>query len=355
MKVLILSVGDQRNISLISLYTEYFDKNNISYELVCMNRYGSEQIKYNNCKQFLYNCKIDSNWPKYKKIKPFINFRKFAKNIIKKNHYDFIVVWGENTMFLFSDYLIKSKIKYCANIRDVDYPKNILFKKLFDLVIKKASFVTWCVPRKPKFFEKYALTTMLSQNLKVLKNCNKKKELQSKNSPIRISWIGKLQYPDEDKKIIKAFGNDDRYIIQYFGMGAENLKGFVDKNNYKNVHLYGTFAPEETGQFLEMTDVINAYYGTETYQIEYASPIKFGYSSYLYIPALVTPNTYLADVIKKYKFGFVASNLDTLADDFYNWYHNNSFKKLKKECEKYNDYIKKTNDKFYNICDKNFK
>ena len=48
---------------------------------------------------------------------------------------------------------------------------------------------------------------------------------------------------------------------------------------------------------------------------------KLYYAAYLDKPILVSNNTYMSDVVKKYNLGYVVDlNNNNLADDIYTWY-----------------------------------
>ena len=79
MKIAIVSVGDYRHISMISKYTEYFEKNGIDYDIICTDRYENTRFSSSNIRAY----KCASLTSKKEKLKMFLSFYKGASKIIK--------------------------------------------------------------------------------------------------------------------------------------------------------------------------------------------------------------------------------------------------------------------------------
>jgi len=344
MKIAILSVGDYKHITLISKYTQLFEDNDISYNIICTDRYNSG---INREKVLSYS--IPTNINKLKKIYYFLKFHNWAKKIIG-NNYDFIVVWNENTALLFFDLLLKKyKKKYCVNIRDVDFLNQRLLNIIRSKVIKNSRFSTYCSTAKLDFPKNYNYVLMRSINLDILKSVPKKENIREKNKPIRIVYIGKVRFNDANEEIIKSFGNDKRYELWFIGSGSEELKKF--ESRYNNLHLVGSYEPEETANYLANADVINSYFGTKVLGYERMSSIRFSYAPYIHIPVIVGVNTNMENEGNKYGFAYGYGNcsIDEEADNFYEWYSKIDFDKFVSGCEKYCLDAKKTDERFVKL------
>src|SRR5699024_6272758 len=121
-------------------------------------------------------------------------------------------------------------------------------------------------------------TTVHSFNKSVLNNIESRKNLKKRGEPIKICFIGYVRFFDIDKKVLQEFGNDDRFIVQYFGEGSDILKDFCEKVNIKNVEFHGRFNVEETKKFLEDADVINNLYGYGQIALDTAISTKYYYA-----------------------------------------------------------------------------
>lgn len=353
-RAVILSMDDLRHITMIKLYTEYFEKNDISYDIICLNRYAENEVKYanQNVKVFSYKG-TNVGDSKIKKAFNYIKYRNYAINIINNNHYDYIIVWGERTAPVFSDYLKKHK-PYCVNIRDIGFPNVPLFYRRLKDAIDNSDFTTWCAPRGLEELPKHNYVLVYNLNKNIVKGATVAKSLISHGERIHLGTIGYIRHQDAARQIMKAFCNDERFIIQFYGTGAEKLLPYAEEINMKNIDIIGTFKPEETPQLLDRIDIINSYCGdgSQDKTIAIGTPIRYGYSTMLYKPALVSPNTYISEKTNELGIAFTANNLDSLPDQLYSWYYSLDFDSFVKGCKQFNDEVYRTIQNLYDVCDK---
>ena len=105
-KVAILSAVNIKHMSLISLYTDILKKNEVQVDLIYMDKYGEEE-EFACYKKYRYVKVIDRNWNPFKKAFCYLSFVPFAKKILNRNKYDFVIVWNDDAIFLFAGYLSK--------------------------------------------------------------------------------------------------------------------------------------------------------------------------------------------------------------------------------------------------------
>lgn len=354
-KVAILGVADIRHMTMISIYTEYLREKGIEYEIICSNRYKDNEIGYDGVKTYKYPM-MDSSRSKFVKFFYFVAFRQYAIKLLKKNKYDFVIVWGENTAVLFADYLSK-KEKYCVNIRDSNFSRMPFYFQKLQKAVWNSTFSTWCAQRGLELLPKHDYIIVLNQNLKLLADAEKKKGMCTRGQKIHIGAIGAIRYIEDSKKLMSALGNDDRYILQFFGTGYEELEKYAMKKDIKNVEFYGKFYPEQTAELLNRIDVMNVYCGDgrDDKNITLGSPIRFGYATYLYKPSIVSPNTRLSEKVSELGIGFTVDSFENLADRFYNWYYDLDFKKFTEGCDSYNREFDESFKRFYHACDQYIK
>ncbi len=350
-KVAILSIDDIRHITMINLYTEYFDDRNIAYEIICSNRYGDKDVKYGNA--MVYTCAVSGNdASKARKLLDYFRFRKFAIDILNKNQYKYVVVWNERTIALFSGFLIRYG-KFCVNIRDVGFPRIPFFFRSLDNAVQHSDFATWCAQRGAELLPRHDYIIVLNQNKKLVEGAKVKDGFADKKDKIRIGVVGYIRHIEESKELMKVFCNDERFILQFFGNGAEKLLDYASEICMKNIEIKGTFKPEETPMLLDQMDVLNAYVGDGKKRQEQAlgSPIRYGYSTCLLKPAIVSPNTFLSERTRKLNIAYAVDSFDRFADRFYEWYYSLDFEKFREGCEEYNREFDKSIEDLYKVCD----
>lgn len=354
-KVLILGVADIRHMTMISLYTEYLKKNNIEYEIICSDRYHDNSIKYEDVKVYKYPM-MGNNSSKVIKLWYFLKFRSYAIKKMEENKYDFVITWGENTAVLFADYL-KRRGDYCVNIRDTTFSKMPFFFQKLTKAVNNSSFSTWCAQRGLELLPKHDYVIVLNQNRKLLQEAVKNQGLRRKEEAIHVGAIGAIRYIEDTKKLMNAVKNDDRYVLQFFGTGSEELEEYAEILEMKNVEFHGKFYPEETASLLDRIDVMNVYCGDgkNDKNITLGAPIRYGYATYLYKPAIVSPNTRLSEKTKELNIGYTVNNLENFADEFYEWYHGLDFHEFVKGCDSYNKDYEDSFKRFYEVCNRYIK
>lgn len=354
-KVLILGVADIRHMTMISMYTEYLNENNITYEILCSDRYHDQTITYEDAKVDKYPM-MGNNSSKFIKLWYFLKFRHYAIKKMRRMQYDFVITWGENTAVLFADYL-KKRGSYCVNIRDTTFSKMPFFFSKLTKAVTYSSFSTWCAQRGQELLPEHDYVIVLNQNRKLLQQASKSTRLCTENEKIHLGAIGAIRYIPDTKKLMLALSNDSRYILQFFGNGYEELEAYAREIGMLNVEFHGKFYPEQTAQLLDRIDVMNVYCGDgrDDKNITLGAPIRYGYATYLYKPAIVSPNTRLSEKTKELNIGYTVDNLEKFADGFYEWYHGLDFETFVKGCDSYNQDYEDSFKNFYEACDRYIK
>lgn len=351
MKAAILSVADPRALAATSIYTSYFDKNGIEYDVICANRYGRGNTFFTG-KLYQYDFEFEASARKISKLRSLLGFRDYALDVLRSNDYDFIVIWNENTMLLFSDVIPKLGISYTANFRDLDFVRNPLFDALRRRICKRAIAVTAPSRNVPSFMQDYRAIQLVSLQPDLPVGAFEKTKLHC--DPICISYIGtfQLDYVQAAQSFMKALGNDSRFFLRYIGTGTEVLREFVNEMEFTNIEVRGTFAMDEIGEILNQADIVNSYYGPAPY-IEYLlMSIKMGYAIRAKIPLIVgCEATEVADSVERYGIGFVLDGFESLGDKLYEWYTNLNYQEYSAGCEKYIDDINKINGELYKRLD----
>lgn len=352
-KVCILSSVNIKHMTLISLYTNRLERDNIKYDIIYMDKYG-ENEKINAENIYRFENKITRTDSKLNKILKYFKFRKYAKQILNRNKYDFIIVWNEVTSFIFSGYLQrKYENRYCLNIRDYLYHDFPIIKNIHHRVINKSAFTTISSDAFKSFLPKYDYIHIHSLNVKLLSQVNPRKALRANEERLRISFIGNVRFFDINKKILDVFKNDNRFELCYFGTNSEVLKEYAINNEIENVSFNSSFPVEDTANFIEKSDIINNIYGNNSKKLDYALSIKLYYAIYNNLPILVNSKTHMAEIVSKYNIGYVVEKIDeNLPNNIYTWYRSINFNDFSKNCRKMLDEIVENNIEFDRYYDK---
>lgn len=349
MKICILGAVNIKHMTLISHYLDNINLDKNKVDIIHVDKYGiNEEIE--NVTMYKFPIKIDNKWTKIRKAKEYYNFKPYAQRIINQNHYDLIIVWGTYTAHLFKDFLVKKySNRYILNIRDYFYEKNkIVYYRMKKLVenslittISSDGFLEFLPPS-----EKYQV--IYSFNRRIIKNSKKNTEFINK-LPLKISFIGNNRFYDIHKTFMKKLKNDERFILQYFGTGSDNLRKFAEENEIMNTKFIDGFPMKETAKLLDETDILNNIYGNKEIALKTALSIRLYYSIYLNKPILTSPNTYTSYVSNKLGLGLdidVDSNIN-IGDSIIRWYKSLKINEVNELTNKEVVNIEDNNEIFY--------
>lgn len=321
-KVAILSAVNIKHMSLISLYSDYFNANGISFDILYMDKYD-EYESYNCNHIYRYVNKVNHNLPAPIKVLQYAKFYFYATKVINKNKYDYVVVWNDIAILIFGRYLSKKMPgRYCLNIRDYCGERIPIIFKIFSTAIKESSFTTVSSDGFREFLPNFDYITISSYNKTVLETCRQRNCLRECTKPIRIGFIGNVRFFDINRRLIDVFKNDNRFELHYYGVNASVLSKYASNVGADNVFCGESFPQEETGLYLEKTDIMNNLYGVGAIELDTAVSIKLFHAAYIRIPIMVFKGTYMQTISEKYCMGYAVNDITSeFPNSLYNWYH----------------------------------
>lgn len=342
-KICIVGTSNLKHISLISLYTKYFDQCGIDYDIVYLDRYGIEE---NTTASKVFKYSASNVCSKTGKFWMFIQFHRYAKKILKNNHYDYIITWQTTGAYLFADILLWSfKKRFVVNVRDYVVENNRFFKWLLKKLVRNALFVTVSSDGFRTFLPSCDYIKVNSINEDLLENI-KGRPLNC-GQPIKIGFAGNCRYFRESYKLIDALANDARFELWYCGTNSEILKEYANSKGICNVKTMPTFDPKVTVDIMAGFDFVNSAFGNDAMDNSTLMPIRLYTALAIHRPMLVNSNTQLAKEVIKGNIGFVINDYTNLGDDLFAYYQGLDFDTLSKSCDDYLQLARKENKTFY--------
>jgi len=347
MKACILSTVDMSRMTMASIYTDYFDKNGIEYDYIYVDKF-KDPIMGSPTMIYPYSAEGFENAAFVPKLLHYWKMRKFATQLFKQRDYDFLVVWGSLTAFIFADIIKKFLCnKCCINIRDFFYNDNWLMNKWLSVAMNNATFNTVSSDALIPYLPGKKFIAIHSLNESLLYSLTPRKKLRDKKEPLRImyiGWIGRLEYV---YKIIDDLKDDTRFELYFIGMGAEDVDKYIEGKNICNVRTHGKFPPQDTSMYLENADIIYNLYGFGSKHFDIALSIKLYYAIYMHIPLLGFKGTYTLETAQKCGIGFEVNptNFYGLGDRLYSFYHGLDQREISEKCDQYIDSIRDNNER----------
>lgn len=309
------------------------------------------------CEKLVFQYKEMKNTPGFAKIWGYVKATKYFRKVLSEREFSGVVFLQTQCAVACGSILQKRyKGRFILDIRDYFYDDVSFYrkqeKKLID--ISYANVISSPAYRKFLPEGQYYLSHNYSPfEDKILVGFLTSRESRINKEIVNISYVGTVRFLNMDKKILRLFANDKRFIINYFGRGSEALEAFCRDNNIKNVRFHGSFSPSQVLNFYQETDLINNLYGNHTKELDYALSNKIYHAGQLHLPILVCPDTYMQEISQKYKIGFVFDvDKESVVEQLYQWYTSFDRQSFDEGCKKFIDDVKRENRTFDEMCKK---
>lgn len=302
MKYLIITYDEYINIPYIERYETCLQQMGKSYDVIVWNRSGSS-TPYNKANYFVFEAKNTKS--KIGKIIPFIRWRKFVLQVMRRSEYERIIVLTTIPAVLLADQLLKKYAgRYWLDIRDYTFENIALYKKLVGQLARK-SYVTSISSAAFASFLPEDAPIVLTHNLTNDNAEDASCDFDKTKACFSLTFVGGVRYPEQNKKLLLQLGNNPRYLLRYIGKthpGCE-LQPFCQEHNIENVEFLPAYLNEQKPQLYQSIDLINSIYGNDSKVVTLALPNKL-YDCVLFKkPILVSSGTYLAQLVQTYHLG----------------------------------------------------
>ncbi len=323
-RIAIIGLHDLYRMQFLYKYTEILDEAGIDYDVICWNRIP-ERSFYNRSfsgNKLEFSCVMENQQPKLKKIPGYLKCIRYAKKMIEKNQYDSFILLTTQTalpLYLFSRRVRKSAFIY--DYRDITFEKYHVCLWIIRHMIRRSAFTAMSSLGYMNVVgtSKKIVLSHNEQNIKPALFRNAKK---NKFEVIRLAYWGGIRQLEFVKRVCDFFGNDQRFILTYYGEGSiDELSSYCASKEYKQIYFTGRYTPDQVNSFAQNTDVlINLYENDEKQAL--ANTVKL-YDGIRYgLPMLVTQGSYMAETMRENQAVFCLDIDRMCADDVYQWYKN---------------------------------
>lgn len=341
-RICIVGSSNIKHISLISLYTSYFDQNKIPYDIIYWDRHGiDEEVSAEN--KFCYRAIAKKG--KIKKLFQFFSFRRFALRILKEKKYDIIITWQTTTAYLLYRFLMKSSSAHIINVRDYVMENSFFAKRMIRKMVAKSAMNAISSDGFREFLPAGDYIKVNSINDSILMGIEVLE--RPRTQPYKIGFAGNCRYFRECYKLIDALSNDPRFEVWYCGTNSEHLSEYAKTNGVNNVFTLPGFNTKETIKIFEKFDIVNSAFGSDAMDNRTLVPIRLYTALALGLPMLVSSGTQLATEVEKGKVGFVISSYDRLADELFSYLSGMDEEMFLRNCSAYMKNARFENEKFY--------
>jgi hypothetical protein len=233
--------------------------------------------------------------------------------------YDKIIIFGIQLTFFLKQILQKKfKSNYIIDIRD--HNRIINYFNIEKAIINSA-FVVLSSPGYKEWLpniDKY----IINHNTQI-KNLNelRSSDILLNKEKLNIACIGAIRDYKVNIDFINSLKNNNWVDIFFHGEGDINkdIQKYLDSNNIKNVYLTGRYRKKEEKKLYCSSDLINVLRYDDGINNKTALPNRL-YNAVIYgKPMLAFSDTYLSEIVEKYKLGLVISSFDNIVETIKNY------------------------------------
>lgn len=346
MKVLIIGFTKVKYMPYMKFYMNQLIKSGAEVSLVYWDRdLSSDEPLPTEIAAYCFQDEMTDSESIIRKIPHFINFRKHASQIIKKNSYDLVIVLHTIPGVLLLDKLVRPYGgKYILDYRDYTYENHIVFRLVVKSLFKhsKMTFISSegylnSLPQIKKYILSHNLSADHIEDRSFLKN-------KYNTSKVRIRYWGMIRHENINREIISKLGNDSRFELHYHGREqdtADKLIHMVKEKNYENVFFHGEYSPQERYDFARESDLLLNIYENDI-KTKSAMGNKYYDGLIFYLPQLCNKDSFMGLKAEKAEVGIMVSPFDErFADEIFDYYINLDKNDFFEKCDLEYDLINK--------------
>lgn len=305
MKIALICPSNMLYMPYVDNYTKIFDEINVDYSVINWDR-----LKIEKDNEFTYR---DSKIGHQRGFLDYFKYSRFVLNILKKNNYDKVVVFGIQLVFFLKSHLIREySNKYIIDIRDHNrIVKYFNIEKEIDnstfTVLSSPGYKEW-LPKSNKY--------IINHNTKI----ESLDELIEVDGDIRnkdfinINYIGSIRDYKMNIDFINSLKNKKHIALNFHGEGAINkdIENHVTNQKIDNVKLNGRYEKKQESDLYKNSDFINILIPNDSINSRTLLPNRL-YNAAIYgKPMLAFEGTYLAEIVNKYNLGIVVESFDNI-------------------------------------------
>lgn len=322
MKVLIIC---NNNLFLFPFLKKYLDvfNDNCDYKVLYWNRNNNKEITIDIKKTICFNYTMNTYKSRLFKLKGYYKYKKFIIDHIKRNKYDFVIVFNTQTALMINKVLKKNK--YIFDYRDESFEKYNIYRKKVEKIINNSRYTIMSSFGFKKLFKN------LNDSKVLIMHNNKfntlKKVQNNIDGKITISFWGMVRYVEYYKRILDLFGNNSEYIVNIYGEGYTKALNIYSKSKkYKNINFFGKYDDTEIEYFARNTDILLNCYPIDSIQ-KYSLTCKLYEGIVFGIPMIIEKDSYMDEFLinnnyPHFQLDFTKSNNEILIN-LKKWFKDN--------------------------------
>jgi glycosyltransferase involved in cell wall biosynthesis len=311
MAIGILGFGEFTYLPFLRAYAAVLDEEGVPYDILYWNReHLREGCPYRCRRLYRYTRFSPGRRPVAAKLVDFLGYRRWAQRLLRENGYDRLIVLTTMPAVLLAGTLARRfPTGYIFDVRDYAYEHFAPFLARERMVVRHAAL---CVTSSPGFRAWLpAADWRISHNvdgvaLRRWLRSDQRPPASVFARPVRVlRFVGRLRSTTGTRAVVDQLGADPRYAVHFHGDSVLpwDPAAYARRRGAAAVRFHGRFRPDERAAFYEDCDLVLGFYDTPLPGERTLLSNKLYESAMALRPILVTPRTYLAEIVARYGLG----------------------------------------------------
>ena len=289
------------------------------YEVEVYSFSRGEEMRQNCTFDIKILCEFSNNVPYWKRIKMMRDGIKQVLDETKGQNCIFYLIRNDVALI----YSFMSKRPYIFEEADMTHANfgNQILVKLTEKRIKHIIHHSVCSTFRSEGFVRYHFGDKVPENVFVIPNklsphvedfpTMKKKALDIKK--MHFGFVGVMRHRATYQFADILLKNYPQHEFHFYGICTTDTDQalYDDLRKYPNCHFHGRFkSPDELSGIYSNLDIVLSTYETQGVNARYLDSNKIYEAIYFDTPVIVSPNTFLAEKVKKQGIGYELNALD---------------------------------------------
>lgn len=341
MKILMIGFTKIKYMPYMNFYYENLDLTANEVHVLYWNRdLKEEDVSFlSGATLHEFRCWQEDDAPKMSKVGSFVKFRRYARGVLDRENFDFVIFLHSLPGILICDQLLKKyPNRFIFDYRDSTYEAFGPFKRIVGKLVEAsgATFVSSDAFRRflPET-QKNKIITSHNLLMDSLAHREEKKLHATTSEKIRIAFWGFIRHEEINREIIKKIAADTRFELHYYGREQQvalNLKQYAKELCARNVFFHGEYKPQDRYEFVRNTDLIHNIYMDANMMLAMGN--KYYDAAIFYIPLVSMAGSFMAEAAEKAHIGFHADpREENFTEQLYDAYMGLDRKNFEQNCD----------------------
>ena len=266
----------------------------------------------------------------------YIGFSSFVKKILRRNHYDRLIVFCPQIAIFISRFLAKHyKGRYIFDYRDLSIEQKWYFKYPFLRVLRNSYANAISSPGFKRCLP-VGFDYLLSHNFSidsVRQTLNSDEPCLQPDNGINVLTIGGIRDYVSNIEVVKALSNKPGFTLQFVGKGdaAGMIQEYVQRHSIRNVEFEGYYPKEKESGYIRHASFLNIFY-PRVITHDTALSNRFYNALIHHKPMIVTANTTQGDYVEQYQLGISIESCESLDSKLQTYLSSLNYKEFSQRC-----------------------